>query len=197
MPREIQKHSADDLPTSLVSDLAPVAKAVRELHGKAVMAIIEIGGLLDRANKKMSSHKTGVFDRWVFQECGLSKTSAWRALRAYREWGGVNRSTVVRLETTALYLLSAPSCPVKAKAEAVHLLESGKPINSSVARQIVARHKPARKPKLPMNALELIDQIRKAMWVIYENAPEELRSIVAPKFQDFGAELERTGDLNW
>jgi hypothetical protein len=48
-----------------------------------------------------------------------------------------------------------------------------------------------------MTTLDLIHQIRKAMWAIYENAPEELRCIVAPKFQDFGAELERTGDLDW
>lgn len=188
----------DILPASVREDgeLADIATAVRGFQVKYVESILEIGRLLEDARQKMARNKTGMFGKWVESECRLSKNSAKRAMWAFKQWGASNWATVAQIETTALYVLSSPSCPPEAIADAEQIIESGKTINNQLARDLVAKYKPE-KETLPITDLEIAHLIRKAICGVYAIVPDDLKGMVFPKFLDFLEEYKRTGDLSW
>ena len=89
-------------------------------------AVIEVGKELKAAQDRLAGKgRDGMFRPWV-QRCGFSKSAAYRAIAAFETFGKC--PTVGHLfDPKALYLLSAPSCPEEATAEAIERAEKGVP----------------------------------------------------------------------
>ena len=111
-----------------------VQERVRKAGAEGVMAI---GKELTAAQDRLANHGDGTFGKWAQARCGFTRQSAYRAIAAF----GTFKDCNIMLQTfdpTALYLLSADSCPEGATAEALKLAETGEKITAKRAKEIIA-----------------------------------------------------------
>ena len=102
-------------------------------------AVVRMGAVLAQAQSQLAKHGDGTFAKWVRDRCGISKSTAYRAIAVHEAFG--DRPTVGQtFEPTALYVLSAPSTPEEATEEALDLAGKGELITAKKAREIVKQH---------------------------------------------------------
>jgi len=133
------------------ADLAKPDRAALEKHAATIRGIqngvrriaaegvIQIGEELKAAQDRLAHHGDGEFCKWAKGECGYSKVHAYRFIAAYNVFG-VCTNLVQTFEPSALYLLAAPSCPEKARAESLRLAEREQPITHTVAKGLKTKY---------------------------------------------------------
>jgi hypothetical protein len=111
---------------------------IKTLVRRSAQDIIDIGSkLLDV--KEQLGH--GSFGGWLESEFGWSESAAQKFMSVSTRFKSVN-FTEMNIGASALYLLAAPSTPEPARIEAIERAQSGERITHTVAREIVAEHKP-------------------------------------------------------
>jgi len=124
---------------SLDKHLAAIASRVRAAKKKAAAAILSIGKELAEAQELLATPGSGSFVKFVRQRCGLSTSSAYRAIDAYKQFGD-DATIAKRIEPAALHVLA--KAPAAAVAEARSLMAEGETITKQTAARIVRDHKP-------------------------------------------------------
>jgi hypothetical protein len=122
--------------------LERAAERVRDIRLRVAHSAIEIGRELKNAHERFAHKKTGTFGRWVEECCAITPRHARNFIDAYEVFGEPN------LDDSAMFLLSAPSCPEAARKEALKIADSGKAVTHKLAKSIVEKHteKPAGLP---------------------------------------------------
>jgi len=120
--------------------LAKIARQIKTAKRQAVQAILVIGESLIEARTLLADHDGGSYGKWL-QSCGLSRPSAHRYICAFQVFGGCV-SEIQRIETQAVYLLSAPQTPKEAVDDALEVVQGGGNVTAKTARQILTKHLP-------------------------------------------------------
>lgn len=115
-----------------------VALAGQIKRGKAeyVRAVLLIGGAIHEAHELLAGvGREGKFQDWLERECGIERRTAYNYLHAFDAFGKCE--TVSHFSAGAMYALSAPTAPPKARDEAIKRSENGEKITKSVADEII------------------------------------------------------------
>ncbi|HUT93318.1 MAG TPA: hypothetical protein VMY37_27895, partial [Thermoguttaceae bacterium] len=149
MGTELATFDYGDLAAPDATALEKHAKRIDDIQVKtrriAAEAVIAVGKELKAAHERLAGKgREGLFRPWV-QRCGFSHTSAYKAVAAYDTFGGEKcKSSLHLFDCNALYLLSAPSCPEDATAEAIQRAEKGERITHKVAKSLKEECGPAK-----------------------------------------------------
>lgn len=107
-------------------------------RGKANYAksVLELGCAVHEAHELLAgTGRDGKFKQWVEAECGLEQRTAYNYLYAFEAFNKIE--TVSSFSAGAMYALSAPACPVKARKEAIKRAEKGERISKVIADDII------------------------------------------------------------
>jgi hypothetical protein len=113
------------------------AGEIRGLLKRAGADIVEIGRKLVDVKGQLPH---GHFGKWLTAEFSMSADTAENFMRVAAHFG--DQPKLSEFAPSALYLLAAPSTPDSAREEAQERAEAGETISRTVAKQIVAEHKP-------------------------------------------------------
>jgi hypothetical protein len=123
------------------------AQSLSKLAQNTAVNLWRMGRILADAQDRLAS-ANGTFVQWVKQETGLGSIgTAYRLINIYRAFSVSNLETT-SFAPSALYLLSEPSAPIAARAEAIQRATNGENITRATAQQIVGQYQPPR-PVLP------------------------------------------------
>lgn len=124
-----------------------------EKHAIAVLAInerqrkttadniLKLGKELADAQKRLSHRGNGTFGKWCVERCGISRMTAHNAITAFGVFGGANCKTVLQsFDATALYLLSAETCPEDATKDAINAAKRGEVITKKAALEFIEKY---------------------------------------------------------
>ncbi len=117
---------------------------IRVLIKRTTQDIVEIGRKLIYVKDKL---KHGQFGEWLASEFEWSQDSASNFMRVAQQFG--ENPIISEFAPSALYLLSAPSIPETARAEAIARAAAGESITYSRAKQIKSKHTPAQSKRKP------------------------------------------------
>jgi len=120
-----------------VADLRASASRVRALAERMTINYISIGLELISAKEKLGH---GQFGAWLQAEFRWADRTARRFMRA-AEVFGAKTDTVSVLEPTAVYLLSAPSTPDRARQEVIDRLERGEAVSTADVKSTISSMK--------------------------------------------------------
>lgn len=112
-----------------------VTDQVRRVGAEGVIAI---GKELQAAQERLAKQKTGTFQKWVKARCGFSQSTAYSYIAVARCFG--KRPNFGRFDSSALFLLSADSCPEDATKEALKRAKKGEKITHKIAKDIKAKY---------------------------------------------------------
>jgi hypothetical protein len=136
---------ASEIPASEVKSLEKHAKVIcdtiERVRKTTAEGLMKLGAELSAAQRKLSNHGNGTFGKWCRERCGIEPRQAQRAISVtttFKDRDIMSQSS----DPTALYLLSAPSCPEEATTEAVERAEQGERITAKLARDIIKSHSP-------------------------------------------------------
>jgi len=121
-----------------------------ELDGLARTAaenLWEMGRILSEAQEVLAHYGNGCFQQWV-ESIGLSKRTAYRLLNVHQSFDCANLAQTT-FGVSALYLLSEPSTPKPARAEAARRAQNGEAITYTKAQEIVEAYTPRPAPEPP------------------------------------------------
>ncbi len=110
---------------------------IRTIARRAATDIIEIGTKLIEVKGRLGH---GKFGDWLKSEFGWSQDTATNFIRVTAKFGQIPNNS--EFAPTALYMLSAPSVPDEARAEAIRHAEAGERITVAKAQAIVQEYKP-------------------------------------------------------
>lgn len=113
---------------------------IRQREKRAATDIVEIGRRLLEV-RDIVEH--GCFLEWIDTEFGWQRSTAYNFMNVadkFPKFGNLDNFGL-----SAVYLLSGPSVPDTAIAEAKAVAET-QPVTHAVAKRIVAQHRPARRP---------------------------------------------------
>lgn len=100
------------------------AATIAEFAPDAAEAVMKMGGELAQARDKLAKHGNGTFGKWCVERCGISVSLAWKTIKATEQFQ--DRVTVTQsFDATAMYLLSAESCPEDTRDEFIERAETG------------------------------------------------------------------------
>lgn len=102
--------------------------------------VVKIGDELLAAQTLMSKRGYGTFTKWVEQECGIDKVSAWNYICTAKRFRDTPKEVFGQFRATAAYRLSRPALPVDALDEAIELAKTGTLITEKVALDIVSKY---------------------------------------------------------
>jgi len=133
-----------DVPAVDKRDLEKRAEVVVEIQERQRKTtsenMLKMGLELKAAQAKFSAHRHGTFVRWCKERCGLSKSSAFRAIQVADAFSDFNRPSVGQFDPTALYLLAADTCPEEATEAAKEIAARGEPVTVELARELIEEH---------------------------------------------------------
>jgi len=138
-------YEANAIDTKEAKSLEKHAKAicdtVERVRRTTAEGVMKLGAELTAAHAKLSNHGDGTFGKWCSLRCGLTARHARNMMGVcdtFKDREMISQSA----DPTALYLLSAPSCPEEATAEALERAEQGERITTKLARDIIKSHPP-------------------------------------------------------
>lgn len=102
--------------------------------------VLKIGAELAAARDRLANHGNGTFGKWCKERCGITPRTAQYAIAAAQQFKDCE--TISQFDATALYLLSAESCPDEATQEALERAEAGEAITTKVAKRIIKDKSP-------------------------------------------------------
>lgn len=141
-------------------------------------AVLKIGKELTEARERLANHKNGTFQKWCVERCGASLASTKRAIAAYEQFG--NRHTVSQyFDATAMYLLSANSCPEDTRDEFIQRAEAGEQITAKMVREELT------KDKFPLTERERAERLIQEMRSFLERGiPTAVRKAFVEALRD-------------
>lgn len=96
-------------------------------------SVLALGEVLKAAHDIHAGRgRDGNFRPWLRAEIGFSEKTARKAIQAYLQFG-TKRELSSLFVPTALYALSAPSCPAECANEAIRRAEAGEQITAKSA----------------------------------------------------------------
>jgi len=118
------------------SELKQHAKAIRAASRTAVASLLKAGEHLAQARRLLADHAGGTFARWVKDDCGLGKSTAYRMIAVWEAFGSRPGAgtTLGGVPTWALQQLA--SSP-EAIAQVADLVEAGERLTEADARKIL------------------------------------------------------------
>lgn len=116
---------------------------IKSLIRQTAQGIIDIGQKLIEVKQQLGH---GKFRNWLKAEFDWGIWTATKFVQVADRFKCVN-FTHLNITVSALYLLSSPSTPEEARAEALKCASLGENITCAKAKAIVSRHKEAVKPK--------------------------------------------------
>jgi hypothetical protein len=138
-------YDAHEIATADAKPLEKHAKVIVETQDRVrkttAEGVLKIGKELEAARDRLARHGNGTFGTWCVERCGISRMSANRAMQAYSQFKDCN-TVLQTFDATAMYLLSAESCPEDAAAEAMDRAKTGEQITAKLAKQIIKSHSP-------------------------------------------------------
>jgi len=124
--------------------LRAIARQVQTERKRLAGSVILIGQRLSEAQDLLASYAGGSFNRWLDEACGFSRITAYKYLAAWRVFGACEPGLQARFEVSALTSLAADKTPQAARDEALQLASDGQAITGKLAKQLIAKHSPAR-----------------------------------------------------
>jgi len=123
------------------SELKQHARAIRAASRSAVSSLLKAGEHLAQARDLLADHSGGTFGRWVKDECGLAKSTAYRMISVYEAFGQLSHSgtTLAGVPATALYQLAAVPGAISQVAD---LADAGEKITEADAKRILIATRP-------------------------------------------------------
>lgn len=97
---------------------------------------LTIGRELAAARERLSRHGNGTFGEWCRQECGLSRTTAFRFMRVQQVLGDC--SSVEQFDLAAVYAMASKECPDDVRSELIRRAESGEHVREQTVRDAVS-----------------------------------------------------------
>jgi len=118
------------------SELKQHARAIRAASRTAVASLLKAGEHLAQARDLLADHDGGTFARWVKDDCGLGKSTAYRMIAVWEAFGSRPGAgtTLGGVPTWALQQLA--SSP-EAVSQVADLVEAGERLTEADARKIL------------------------------------------------------------
>ncbi len=130
-------YSANEIPAGEAKSLEKHAKVIcdtiERVRKTTVEGVMKLGEHLYEAHEVLCNHGDGTWGKWCKDRCGISRMQAQRAIDAYNQFADCNK-LLQTSDPSALYLLSAPSCPKEATDEAIRRAEKNEHISHKVDR---------------------------------------------------------------
>lgn len=101
--------------------------------------MIEAGGKFAEIRDLLRHNKAGGFDGWCTTK-GLTRNTVYKLIHTHDAFATVTNLAQLDIVASAAFLLSAPSVPAEARAEAIQRAEQGERITVATAQAIVAEH---------------------------------------------------------
>lgn len=143
VPEDQQVFDYGDMEAADSTVLERHATAIQETQDQvrriSADGVIRIGKELKEAQQRLAHHGDGMFNKWVKQRCGISLSCAYKSINAHEVFGEVCVNFTQTFDASALYLLSADSCPEEATEEALRLAEEGQHVSHKVAKELKER----------------------------------------------------------
>jgi ParB family chromosome partitioning protein len=119
------------------------AKRIRETQARvrkvSAEAVMRIGEELTIGRDLLAHYGNGTFGKWVVARCGISRSTAYRAIEAYYRFKDC--PTVGQtFEASALYLLASDKVPDEVIDAAIEHAKRGKLVTKKYARRLLERH---------------------------------------------------------
>lgn len=103
--------------------------------------VLKLGAELKAAQERLSNHGNGTFGKWCVERCGISRSSADKIIKSHEVFSDkVCVNFTQSFDASALYALSADTCPEAALADALKLAKKGEVITHKRAKEIIAEH---------------------------------------------------------
>ncbi len=167
---------ADDDARALESHAEVIGQVSEQVRRVGAEGVIAIGKELAAAQKRLAGKgRDGVFRRWVEMRCGFTSRTAYNAIAACNTFGGKKCENVSHFDTSALYLLSADSCPESATKEAIRLAKKGEKITHKRAKELKVKHSPQEEIDDVFEFAEEADWVFKTIRNRTERWPEDHR----------------------
>jgi hypothetical protein len=112
---------------------------IKVLMKRAAQDIFEVGQKLISVKSRL---KHGQFGEWLYAEFAWTERTAQQFMNVARQFKNENFSDL-QFAPSALYILSAPSIPEAARAEALSRAEAGENISFTTAKAIKQKYSPA------------------------------------------------------
>jgi hypothetical protein len=186
---------------SLEKHAKVICETIERVRKTTAEGVMKLGLELSAAQQKLSNHGNGKFEKWCSVRCGLSPQHARRMIAVSDSFKDSN-IMFASSEPTALYLLSAPSCPEEATQEAIELAEKGERITAKLARDIIKSHCPdadeqedgeqdAVEELSEWQPVDCFTSIRAEVrrWLLV--CPPAERKFILETLQDIAAQIER------
>ena len=111
---------------------------IKQLVKRTSQDMVDIGRYLIEVKDRLGY---GNFYPWLDVEFGWGSRTAVRFMRVAERFGQIDNLSDLNILSTALYVLSAPSTPVEATAEAIERAKQGEKISDKTAIAIKAKYK--------------------------------------------------------
>jgi hypothetical protein len=121
-----------------------LAQRIRGCLKRSLKWLVAVGKSL-KAAKEAVGH--GHFLRWLASEFTWTARTARNLMAVAAVFGNLEMISDLRIDSTAAYVLSAPSVPEDAREVAVQRAAKGERITAAEARAIVARVRKRRRPQ--------------------------------------------------
>lgn len=154
-------------------------------RGKANYAksVLELGCAVHEAHELLAgTGRDGKFRAWVEGECGLEIRTAYNYLYSFEAFNKLE--TVASFSAGAMYALAAPTCPEKARKEAIKRAEKGERISKGVADDIIESFTVADEPKQDSKPQASVTGSAKTL----TSAPPDLPSVGTVNRTDTGSQ---------
>ena len=113
------------------------ANEIRNLIKRTAQDVIDIGQKLIEAKEQLGH---GQFEDWLRTEFNWGQWTARKFMQVARQFKSVN-FTDLSIDTSALYLLAAPSTPEMVRQEALERARQGEAITNSKVKTIASQYK--------------------------------------------------------
>ena len=113
------------------------ANEIRNLIRRTAQDVIDIGQKLIEAKEQLGH---GQFEDWLRTEFNWGQWTARKFMQVARQFKSVN-FTDLSIDTSALYLLAAPSTPEMVRQEALERARQGEAITNSKVKTIASQYK--------------------------------------------------------
>ncbi len=190
--------------TALEKHAASVANVQDQVRRISAEGVILIGKELKAAQERLAGKgRDGMFRPWVKHECRISHNAAYQAIRAFDAFKKCN-NLLHFFDASALYLLSADSCPEEATEEAIRLAESGEKVTHKKALALKKQFgepredgKPEEEEDDPITEWDLeayVSSVRKLVFKWHRLAPDADKELVRTILTDLVNDLKKEMD---
>lgn len=149
-----------DLPTETKGKLISLAGQIKKGRQHYIAAVFEVGQAIATAHGLLADHDEGTFGKWIENECGIEKRTAYNYMHAWETFG--EQETNISVTPTAMYLLSAAEAPEKAAKEAIKRADKGERITVVKAKEILEKFRENEPASIPRkgDGCEIISQLK-------------------------------------